>query len=123
MEVAGCQQFALAGRPPAFACLRLALGAVPVSARVVRDSLMSAAGAGIAMTAQSCGAAAQNGPKGFELLKAKARSIPIQEAIALRAENVGHLEGGPSHFSFFRLKLRLMCRVPGSSPAFCVDRR
>jgi hypothetical protein len=72
---------------------------------------MTAVRAGIAMTAQRCGAAAQNGPKGFELLKAKAGSIPIQKTIAVRAKNVGHLEGGPSHFSFFCLKLRLMFSV------------
>src|SRR5258708_37389993 len=108
MEVAGGQEFSLAGRQPALARLRLALGAVPISARVVGDGLMTAVRAGIAMTAQRCGAAAQNGPKRFELLKAKAGSIPIQEAIAVRAKNVGHLEGGPSHFSFVSLKLRLM---------------
>src|ERR1700723_4380895 len=111
MEVAGGQEFSLAGRQPAFARLRLALGAVPISARVVRDSLMPATGAGIAMTAQRSGAAAQNGPKRFELLKAKAGAIPIQKAITVRAKNIGHLEGGPSHFSFFRLKLRLMFSV------------
>src|SRR6266699_5572065 len=72
---------------------------------------MTAAWAGIAMTAQRSGAAAQNGPKRFELLKAKAGSIPIQKAIALHAKNVGHLEGRPNHFSFFRLKLRLMFSV------------
>ena len=54
------------------------------------------------MAAQGGGAAALNGAKRFELLKAKARSIPIQKAIALRAQNVGHLEGGPSHSCFFR---------------------
>ena len=63
MEVTGGQQFAFAGRQPALACLGLALGAVPVSARVVRDGLMTAVRAGIAMTAQRSGAAAQNGPK------------------------------------------------------------
>src|SRR5580700_5143638 len=76
---------------------------------------MTAARAGIAMTAQCRGAAAQNGAKGFELLKAKAGSIPIQEAIAVHAKNVGHLEGGPSHFSLFRLKLRLMFAVLDST--------
>ena len=59
---------------------------------------MTAARAGIAMTAQSRGATAQNGPKGFELLEVKAGSTPIQEAIALRAKDVGHLEGGELHF-------------------------
>src|SRR5208337_1880381 len=63
------------------------------------------------MATQGSGAAAQNGTKGFELLKAKARSIPIQEAIALRAKDVGHLEGGPTHSCLFRLKLRLMFSV------------
>ena len=92
MEVTGGQEFAFAGRHPALARLRLALGAVPVSARVVRDGLMPATRAGIAMTAQSSGATAQNGPKRFELLKVKAGSIAIQETIALCAKNVGHLE-------------------------------
>src|SRR6266700_6557415 len=111
MEVTDGQEFAFSGRQPALARLRLTLGAVPVSARVVRDSLMTAARAGIAMAAQRSGATAQNGTKRFELLKVKARSIAIQEAIALRAKDVGHLEGGLSHFSFFRLKLRLMFSV------------
>ena len=56
------------------------------------------------MAAQSRGATAQNGTKGFELLKAKAGSIPVQEAIAVRAKDVGHLEGGPSHFFVFSFK-------------------
>jgi hypothetical protein len=37
------------------------------------------------MPAQGGSAATLNGTKGFELLKVKARSIPIQKAIALRA--------------------------------------
>src|SRR5882724_10438885 len=111
MEVISGQEFAFASRQPALARLRLALGAVPVSARVVGDGLMTAVRAGIAMTTQRSGAAAQNGPKRFELLKAEAGSIAIQEAIAVRAKNVGHLEGGPSHSCFFRLKLRLMFSV------------
>jgi hypothetical protein len=37
------------------------------------------------MATQSSGAAALNGPECFELLIAEARSIPIQEAIAVRA--------------------------------------
>ena len=43
MEVAGSQEFSLAGRQPTLARLSLALGAVPISARVVRDGLMSTA--------------------------------------------------------------------------------
>jgi hypothetical protein len=61
------------------------LGAVPVATRVVGDGLITATRASIAMPAQGGSAATLNGTKGFELLKAKARSIPIQKAIALRA--------------------------------------
>jgi len=85
MEVAGGQEFSLAGRQPTLARLGLALGAMPISARVVRDGLISAAQARIPVTTQCCGAAALNGTKRFELLKVKAGSIPVQEAIALSA--------------------------------------
>jgi hypothetical protein len=58
---------------------------VPISARVVRDGLITAAQAGILVATQCCGAAALNGTKRFELLEVKAGSIPVQEAIALCA--------------------------------------
>jgi hypothetical protein len=54
------------------------------------------------MTTQRCGAAALNGAKGFVLLKVEAGSIAIQEVVALRAEDVGHLEGRPRHSFFLR---------------------
>ena len=110
MEIAGVEEFAFPCRQPAFARLRLTLGAVAISTRVVGDGLITATRASIAMPAQGGGAAALNGTKGFELLKVEARSIPIQEAIALHAENVGHLEGGPSH-SWFFLRLKLSANV------------
>jgi hypothetical protein len=43
------------------------------------------------MAAEGSVTAALNGTKGFELLEAKARSIPIQETFAVRAQNVGYL--------------------------------
>jgi hypothetical protein len=46
---------------------------------------MTAAQAGILVSTQGGGAAALNGTKRFELLKVKAGSIPVQEAIALCA--------------------------------------
>src|SRR5437773_7028836 len=57
MEIAGSQEFALAG-------LRLTLGAVPISTRVVGDGLIFATLASVAMPAEGSGAAALNGPKG-----------------------------------------------------------
>ena len=85
MEITGVEEFAFPGGQPALACLCLTLGAVPIATRVVGDGLITAARASIAMPAEGDSAAALNGTKGFELLKVKARSIPIQEAIAVRA--------------------------------------
>jgi hypothetical protein len=47
-------------------------------------------------------AAALNRPKRLELLKVEAPVIPVQEATALCAKDVGHLHGGPAHFSLVR---------------------
>jgi hypothetical protein len=85
MEIAGSQEFAFPCFQPALTGLCLALGAVPVSARVIGDGVIPATQASIAMAAQLCRTAALNGPECFELLKVEARSIPIQEAITLRA--------------------------------------
>jgi hypothetical protein len=85
MEVASGQEFSLAGRQPTLARLGLALGAVPISARVVRDGLMTAARACIPVATQRCGTTTLNGTKRFELLEVKAGSITVQEAIALSA--------------------------------------
>ena len=102
MEIAGVEEIVLPCCDPALTSLRLTLGAVAIATRVVRDGLITAARALIAMATQGGGAAALNGTQGFELLKVEARSIPLQEAIALHAQDVGHLEGGPSHGFFLR---------------------
>ena len=75
---------------------------MPVPARVIGDGPVTALRTGIDMTTQRSRAAALNGAKGLELLKVKASSIPIQETVALRAEDVGHLRGGPAHFCLWR---------------------
>jgi hypothetical protein len=88
---------------PALAQLRLALRTVPVAARVVGDGrFVSASGAGIDVTAQRCRAASLNGPESLELLKADVVLVPVQEAVALRAEDVSQLHGGPAHFCLLR---------------------
>src|SRR5215469_1793302 len=85
VEIAGVEEFAFPGRQPTLTRLCLTLGAMAIATRVVGDGLITATRASIAMPAQGGSAAALNGTKGFELLKVKARSIPIQEAIALHA--------------------------------------
>jgi hypothetical protein len=85
MEIAGVEEFAFPCCDPALASLCLTLGAVAISTRVVGDGLITATRASIAMPAEGGSAAALNGTKSFELLIVKARSMPIQEAIALHA--------------------------------------
>ena len=50
------------------------------------------------MAAQRGCAAVLNRPKRLELLKVEALLVPVQETVALRAEDVGHLHGGATHF-------------------------
>jgi len=79
MEIAGVEEFAFACCEPALTLLRLTLWAVPISTRVVGDDLITATLASIAMLAEGSCATALNGPKGFELLKVKARSIALRK--------------------------------------------
>ena len=65
VEIAHREQFLLPGAQPLLACIGLALWAVAVSAGVVRDGLMAAADALIAMSAECGGAAALDGPEHF----------------------------------------------------------
>jgi hypothetical protein len=73
------------GRPAQIPAFHSPLEKTPHNAQVVRDGLMSTAQECIPVATQCCGAAALNGTKRFELLELKARSIPVQEAIALSA--------------------------------------
>jgi hypothetical protein len=49
------------------------------------------------VAAQRTRAAALDGAESLELLKIDALLVPDQEAVALRAEDVGHLHGGAAH--------------------------
>ena len=102
VKVRGGQQFLFPCGEPALACLGLALGAVPITTRVVRDGLKSALGAGIEVASERGGPAVLNGSEGFELLEIEAGSIALEKVLALHAEDVGHLHGGPSHGFFLR---------------------
>ena len=58
---------------------------------------MSAAGASIAMTAERRCAATDDGVHHLAVLRGEMRSMPLDEAAAGYAEDVGHLKGGPAH--------------------------
>lgn len=103
MEVCRRQDFLFAGSQPALACLRLALRAMPVPARVIGNGLMTALRTRIEMAAHGCRATVLDGTEDFQLLKAEARSVSVEKAVALRAKDVGHLQGGPAHFCLLRV--------------------
>jgi hypothetical protein len=75
----------------------------PTGTLLVGDGrLVSTTGTSIDMAAQRGRAAALNGPESLELLKVETSFVPVQEAVALRAEDVGQLYGGPVHFCLGR---------------------
>src|ERR1700753_1632670 len=84
------------------ACVALALGAVPVAARVIGDGLVPATETLITMTAQSRRAATDDSVHHLAVLPGQVRSLPFPEAAARYTEDVGHLKGGPAH-RFVRL--------------------
>lgn len=102
MEITGRQHLALTCSQPAFARLSLTFRAMPVAARVVGDGLMAASGTGIEVAAQRRRPAVQNRAERLELLEAETSSVPVQKAVALCAEDIGHLHGGPAHFCLLR---------------------
>jgi hypothetical protein len=58
--------------------------------------------AGIEVASERGGAAVLQGTEGLALLEIEAGSIPVEEALALHAEDVSHLHGRPSHGFFLR---------------------
>ena len=58
---------------------------------------MSAAGAPIAMAAESGRAATDDGVHHLAVLRGEMRSMPLEEAAAGCTKDVGHLKGGPTH--------------------------
>ena len=95
--IVGRKQLLLAGGQPLITRVGLALWAVAIAARVVRDGLMAAAFTSVAVSAECGRAAALDGSKHFQLGPRKELSTAIQESIASPTDDVGHLPGGPLH--------------------------
>jgi len=66
------------------------------------------------MSTQSRGAALLNGSKGFQLLIAEIRLVPVQKTVAQCAEDIGHLHGGPAHAGSFGLGPRSLVLMSDS---------
>ena len=80
--VADRQQLQLLLGQATVACAGLAFGAVPVAAGVIRDGLMPAAHALVAVTAERSGTAAQDRIKHLALRPGQRSAIPLPEAVA-----------------------------------------
>ena len=94
VHVAGGQEFLLARLEPAVAGLGLTLGTVPISARVIRDGAIPAAGTLIAVPAECGGAATLDGRQDLAMLGGQPGAAAIDEFLSRHADEIGHLQGG-----------------------------
>ena len=100
VNVARREEFLLTRGDPTVTGSGLTLRAVAISAGVVRDGAMSAAGALIDMTAESGGATAHNGQQHFDVLPAEPLAISLEKCSSRATDKIGHLEGRPIHLLF-----------------------
>ena len=108
VEVGHAKHFLFSRGEPALARLRLTFWTVPITARVIRDSRLITARTNINVAPQSRRATATDRSQHAELLKAQPGSIPLHKTVALRMDEIGHLEDGPAHTGLCRLRERSM---------------
>ncbi len=99
------QKFILTSRDPLVASSALTLGTVAIAAAVKGDGAIATARALVAMPAEYRRTAAGDGPEHFPVGPVNPAAVVLDEAIALCANDIGHLEEGPSHF-FLSLRER-----------------
>src|SRR5260370_25190512 len=92
------QQFLLTFAKPLIASVGLALGTVPVAARIIGDGLMATAGALIAMSTKRGGAAACDGIEHLTLRPGQRHTL--SESVACLPDYICHLAGWPRHLCF-----------------------
>ena len=99
MIVVHRQEFLLPLVQPLLPRIGLTLRTMPVPARVIRDGLISAAPALVAVPAECRRAAAHDGREHFDLRPSQRLAIAFQELAAGSADDIGHLPGWPRHLS------------------------
>ena len=100
MDIRHGQQFAATCLDPAFPSAGLTLRAMAIAATVIRDgSTMSAARALIDVTAECGGATACNGEQDLKMGPTEPLTIALDESCAYGADQIGHLQGRPSHLA------------------------
>jgi hypothetical protein len=98
MDVGAGEQFPTPCLQPVFPGPGLTFGAMAITTAVVGDGgAVSAAGTFIDMSAEGGGATARNGQQDFAVSPADPVAAALEESGSGRADQVGHLQGRPSH--------------------------
>jgi hypothetical protein len=105
VDIGNRQKFVLPSHNPFVASATLTLGAMAIAATVIRGSAIATARALITMPTECRRAAASDRAQNFPVSPVDPAEVVLNEAIALGANDIGHLEEGPSHF-FFSLRER-----------------
>jgi len=98
--IARRQEFILPVRQPAFTRVALALWAMPVSARVVRDGSISAGGALVDVATERSRAATLDGGHNFLVARRQPPVATFGEVRPRGADHIGHLDRRPLHLLF-----------------------
>src|SRR4051794_36606955 len=97
MYVADRQKLLLPRGHPGVAGGRQALGAMPVPTAVVRECRLRTLVTAIAVSAECRGSTLGDGPEDLPMVSGHPGAVRFQEAVAVLAHDVGHLEGRPRH--------------------------
>src|SRR2546422_7401252 len=98
MHVAHRQQFLTAFGKPLVPSVGVALGAVPRAEGVEGGSLIAASATAIQVATEHRRAAVLDGEQHAELQPRQPGPVLFDEAVAMRADDIGHLEKWPFHF-------------------------
>ena len=97
VDVADREQLLLASRDPRVPRRGQTLRAMPIAAAVVPEGRLRALVTAIAVPAERRGATLRDRPEDAPMVPADPGAVCLQEAIAMSAHDVGHLEGWPGH--------------------------
>ncbi len=124
VEVVDRQQVGLARGEPILRRRTLALGTMPVAARVVGDPAVAAILTALDMTAEGSRAAALDGRHHLELAEAHMPGIGPAPGGAMVMEDVGNLQPRAAHRRRARLRLSASQRAAAQAGrAVCIDTR
>src|SRR5215472_17575827 len=98
MDIGHCQKLILASRDPLIAGTVLTLGAVAVATAVIENGLIAAARTLVAVAVQNGNAAGCDCLQDLAVGPVNPAAMILDEAIALCANDIGHLQGWPGHF-------------------------